>query len=75
MIELRSGNETNVPVYSKNKAYAIGTELKVPKDIILIEGFLLFANKNIRDILNLKIYIDVDQETQGERRRIRAGTW
>lgn len=44
-----------------------------PKPIILIEGFMLFKNKKVRDVLDLKIYLDIHPELMLKRRAIRFG--
>lgn len=44
-----------------------------PKKYILIEGFMLFKNKKIRDFLDVKIYLDLPKNIIIKRRKIRFG--
>ena len=44
-----------------------------PKPIILIEGFMLFKNKNLRNMLDVKIYLEIYPELMLRRRAIRFG--
>ena len=61
--KLRDGKEISVPVYSKNHSTQIGTKIVRPSKVLLVDGFLLFWHKRIRDMLDLKIYIDIDFKT------------
>jgi len=44
-----------------------------PRKYILVEGFMLFKNKNIREFLDIKIYLDLPKEMIVKRRKIRFG--
>lgn len=49
------------------------TKIKIPsefypKQIILVEGFLILSNKKIRDILNESIYLDIEHDARWARR-------
>lgn len=44
-----------------------------PRKYILIEGFMLFKNKKIRDFLDVKIYLDLPEKMIVKRRKIRFG--
>ncbi|MDE1851062.1 MAG: hypothetical protein KGH69_00015 [Candidatus Micrarchaeota archaeon] len=66
--DLKDGRNVAIPVYSKNESRAISVEEVSPKPIILVEGFVLFAEEQIRDILDLKLFIDVDKDTQASRK-------
>ncbi|MBK8478033.1 MAG: uridine kinase [Opitutaceae bacterium] len=39
-----------------------------PRPIILVEGILLFADPRLRDLFDLKVYIDVDDDERALRR-------
>ena len=41
--------------------------------MILIEGFMLFKNKEVRDMLDVKIYLEIHPEIMLKRRAIRFG--
>ncbi|MBW2045130.1 MAG: uridine kinase [Deltaproteobacteria bacterium] len=58
-----------VPQYS----YKLHKRLKIkkrmlPKRYIIVEGLLVLHKKSIRDLFNLKIYVDVDKATSLARR-------
>jgi len=60
------------PIYS----YKVHKRLKkkkliTPKEIIIIEGLHVFYNDKINKLLDLKIFLDVDNKTRLERRIIR----
>ena len=38
-------------------------------NIIIVEGFLLFSRKDVFDLVDYKIYIDIDKEVARERRK------
>ena len=44
-----------------------------PRKHILVEGFMLFKNKKVRDFLDVKIYLDLPEKMIVERRKIRFG--
>lgn len=70
---LKSGKEVHTKTFPK-KAGAKSESLTLkPKRIILIEGFMLFKNKIVRDMLDIKIYLDIHPELMLKRREIRFG--
>lgn len=42
-----------------------------PKDIILVEGILVLEDKRVRDLLDIKIYVDTDSDVRIIRRILR----
>lgn len=59
--DLKSGKAVEMPRYSFIKNSRLITRKKVyPKPIIIIEGLILFLNKKLRNLCDLKIYIDTD---------------
>ena len=59
---LKEGKAIETPIYKKKLYTSEGTRTVTPKEIIFVEGFLLFAHKAIRDILDLKIALDLPIE-------------
>lgn len=43
----------------------------VPKKVILVDGILIFENKALRDMMDIKIYVDTDADIRFIRRLIR----
>lgn len=44
------------------------TVIVEPRDIVILEGILIFANDAIRELLDLKIFVDTDDDTRFARR-------
>lgn len=69
---LKNGQAINKPLYD----YSIHnrkkeTQLVEPKEIIIIEGLLVFYDERIRDLLDIKIFVDTDADIRLIRRIIR----
>lgn len=61
--ELRDGKAIEQPTYS----YIISNRLKEtvhvdPKPVIIIEGIMALINRKLRDMMDLKIYVDTDDD-------------
>lgn len=61
-----------MPVYSFQN-YTRKKEIRKvePVDIIILEGILVLAEKEIRDMLDIKVYVDTDSDERFIRRLIR----
>ena len=69
---LKNGHAIEKPLYD----YEIHnrkkeTQLIEPKEIIIIEGLLVFYDERIRDLLDIKIFVDTDADLRLIRRIIR----
>ena len=67
--ELRAGRPIQCPVYD----YAIHnrteeTILVVPRNVIIVEGILIFENKDLCDLMDIKIFVDTDADVRLIRR-------
>jgi uridine kinase len=69
IVQLRQGKAVDVPVYD------FVTHSRSPQcdrmygvDIVIVEGILLFYNPKIRELLDLKIYVDTDNDLRLSRR-------
>ena len=67
--DLKSGKTIQKPLYdfAKHTRQKQGETLS-PKHIIIIEGILLFTNKELRDLLDIKIFVDASPEERLLRR-------
>lgn len=69
---LKEGKSIEHPVYSfvehNREKYTIGVE---PKKIIIVEGILIFENKPLVDMMDIKIYVDTDSDIRFIRRLVR----
>ncbi|NOQ38368.1 hypothetical protein GQ472_05775 [archaeon] len=66
--DLLEGRTVTVPDYSKKEGKAVGEKIVRPKDLIIAEGFYLFHDRKIRDLFNLKIFLDLPEDIQMKRR-------
>lgn len=61
--ELKSGKEVEQPQYSYLTCSRLKDTVRVePADIVIIEGILVFCNKRLRDQMDIKIYVDADDD-------------
>jgi len=66
---LKEGESVNRPIYSFVTHLRLDeTVLVVPKKVIILEGILLFENKQLRDMMNIKVYVDTDSDIRLARR-------
>ena len=69
---LIKGETIQMPVYSfQNYTRKKKTKQIEPADIIILEGILVLEEKEIRDMLDIKIYVDTDSDECFIRRLIR----
>ena len=70
--ELRSGREILCPVYDftvHNRSDE--TILIKPERVIIVEGILIFENKELRDMMDIKVFVDTDADLRLARRILR----
>jgi len=68
LVKLKNGKEATVPVYAKRIGKYIGNRTVKPNKILIVEGFLLFYPKKIRELFDLKLFLDVPEKVQLSRR-------
>ena len=67
--ELRHGRPVEMPLYDFSEhRRRPETERCEPRSVILTEGILLLAEPRIRELLDLKIYVDTDADVRLARR-------
>ena len=70
--ELKAGKTIYRPVYSfVSQTREDQTVEVVPKKVILLDGILIFENKELRDMMDIKIYVDTDADIRFIRRLLR----
>lgn len=63
ILDLKNGKEIEKPIYNfKTHSRESDTEMVHPSKIIIVEGILIFAVKEIRDLFDMKIFIDTDAD-------------
>ena len=62
--ELKQGHTIEQPVYSYITCSRSTTETVTvePADVIIIEGILIFTHKELRDQMNIKVFVDADDD-------------
>lgn len=67
--ELRRGLPIEVPIYDfATHSRTTRTECVQPRRIVLVEGILIFAEKALREQLDMRIYVDTDADIRFIRR-------
>jgi uridine kinase len=75
MGKLKSGQSVNIPIYDfKNHRRCSESFRKVnASDVIILEGILVFHDQKVRDLMDMKIFVDTDADIRLAR-RIRRDT-
>lgn len=69
---LKSGKEIYRPEYDyKIHTRSKNTYLVKPKKVIIIDGFLILENKELRDLMDVKVFVDTDADERLMRRILR----
>lgn len=73
--ELRAGRDVEVPVYDFSIHTRTAETIHVAaEDVIVVEGILVFAEPELRKLMDLLIYIDTDADLRFIRRMMRDVT-
>ncbi len=66
---LKAGQPASLPIYDFSRHIRTGeTELVEPQPVILLEGILILAIPEIRELLDVKIFVDPDPDLRFIRR-------
>ena len=67
--ELRAGQPVEQPVYNFTTHRRLSETRSVkPKETIIVDGILIFVEKSLRDLMDIKIFIDTDADERLIRR-------
>ena len=66
--ELQEGNDVFLPIYNRRLCDRTGQILYKPAPVLFVEGLQLFANPQIREMFDLRLWLDIDEATALERR-------
>jgi uridine kinase len=70
--QLKSGQPIEMPVYDFTIHNRVEQTIRVePRRVILVEGILVFVEKPLRTIFDMKIYVDTDSDIRFIRRLTR----
>lgn len=61
--KLKAGESIECPVYDFAKNTRSSQVLRIdPKPVILVEGILLLADPRVRELLDIKVYVEADAD-------------
>ena len=62
---LRQGQTIQCPVYDFTQHNRSNDTIEIaPKSVIIVEGILIFENKELRDLMDIKIFVDTDADVR-----------
>jgi uridine kinase len=67
--QLKSGHTAQIPIYDfTTDSRSPEVRNVAPQPVILVEGLLIFAEKKLRELFDIKIYVDTDNDIRFIRR-------
>jgi uridine kinase len=67
--ELKSGRPVDVPQYDFTRHARLSeTETFQPRRALIVEGILVFTDAALRDLMDIKVFVDTDSDTRFIRR-------
>ena len=61
--QLRHGNPIDCPVYDFTIHNRSDETVRIePRKVIIVEGILIFENKELRDLMDIRIFVDADAD-------------
>jgi uridine kinase len=71
--ELKAGRSVEVPRYDFTRhARLPETELFTPRRAVIVEGILVFTSAELRQLMDIKVFVDTDSDTRFIRRLMRG---
>lgn len=65
---LQRGESVEQPLYDFKSYTRVGSRTIEPRDVILVEGILVLSEASLREMLDIKIYVDIDADIRIIRR-------
>ena len=63
LIKLKNGQSVEQPIYSYLTCTRADKTIEVfPRHVIIVEGILILTSKLLRDLLDIKVYVDADAD-------------
>jgi uridine kinase len=67
--QLKKGNPVDVPAYDFTRHARLSeTETFQPRRALIVEGILVFTDAALRDLMDIKVFVDTDSDTRFIRR-------
>ena len=61
--ELREGKTVEMPTYDFITCARLNETIRVePRDVVVVEGILVLADKPLRDMMDVKVFVDADAD-------------
>ena len=65
LAQLRQGNPIDCPVYDFTVHNRSSETLRiVPRQVIIVEGILIFADEALRELMDIRIFVDTDADVR-----------
>ncbi|MGI9624906.1 MAG: uridine kinase [Acidimicrobiales bacterium] len=69
LARLKAGTQVPVPVYDfSNHTRSGDIQIVEPAPVVIVDGILLFVFEEVCELLDLRVFVDVDDRTRTERR-------
>ncbi len=70
--QLKAGETIHRPVYSFSEHNRLAQTVAVaPAQVIIIDGILILDNRELRELMDMKVYVDTDDDVRLARRLVR----
>lgn len=67
--KLKDGVAVDIPVYDFTQHNRAKETVRIePKQVIIVEGILIFENEELRDLMDIRIFVDTDADERLARR-------
>ncbi|HER0855938.1 uridine kinase [Streptococcus pyogenes] len=67
--ELLAGRSVDIPIYDYKKHTRSNTTFRQdPQDVIIVEGILVLEDERLRDLMDIKLFVDTDDDIRIIRR-------
>lgn len=67
--ELLAGRPVDIPIYDYKKHTRSNTTFRQdPQDVIIVEGILVLEDEHLRDLMDIKLFVDTDDDIRIIRR-------
>jgi len=69
--DLKAGKHAMVPNYSRKDDRQVGEKCVFPAEVMLFDGFMTLVNPELRELIDLKLYFNLSEDSQIKRRKMR----
>ena len=65
LLQLRNGQAIVCPVYDFSQHNRSDETIRIePKNVIIVEGILIFENRELRELMDIRIFVDTDSDVR-----------